>query len=127
MTPRTNKIKPAVIKRAIKLYQDGKLTTAEICKACGISWGTLYNYSKKQGIERRTLPRHQRQPKPIEEFKGCPKCKNVEGEPKYNVVDFPNTASGIVIYKTVACRGCRRKYFKTNDIGTGETKTFLLL
>ena len=120
-----NKTEPAVIKRAIKLYQDGELTVAEICETCGISWGTLYNYTEQQGIERRAIPR--RQPMPIKEFKGCPKCKNVEGEPKYNVVDFRDTASGIAIYKTVACRGCGKKYFKTNDIGTGETKTFLLL
>ncbi len=127
MTPRTNKIKPAVIKRAIKLYQDGELTVAEICETCGISWRTLYIYTKQQRTERRALLRRKRQPMPIKEFKGCPKCKNVKGEPEYNVMDFRNTASGIVIYKTVACRGCRRKYFKTNDIGTGETKTFLLL
>ena len=126
MTPPPNKIKPAVIKRALKLYQDGELTTAEICETCGISWGTLYNYTKQQGIERRALPRHQRQPKPIEEFNGCPRCKNVKGEPQYNVVDFHDTANGILIYKTVACRGCGKKYFKTNDIRTGETKTFLL-
>lgn len=128
MTPPPNKIKPAVIKRALKLYQDGELKTAEICETCGISWGTLYNYSKQQGIKRKGSPRRPRhcQPKPIKGFSGCPKCKNVEADPQFNGVDFCDTANGIVIYRTVACRGCRKKYFKTHDNRTGETKTFLL-
>ena len=123
MTPPTNKIKPAVIKKALKLYQDSELSNAEICKTCGISWGTLYNYSKQQGIKRRALPR--RQSKPIREFRPCPRCKDVEAEPQYNVVDFRDTANGVEIYKTVACRGCKKEYFKTTDVRTGETKTFL--
>ena len=128
MTPPPNKIKPAVIKRALKLYQDGELSNAEICETCGISWGTLYNYAKQQGIKRKAFLRRRRQcqPKPIEEFSGCPKCKNVEAEPQFNGLDFRDTANGILIYKTVVCRGCRKKYFKTEDNKTGETKTFLL-
>ena len=124
MTPPTNRIEPAVIKRALKLYQDGELTTAEICKTCGISWGTLYNYTKQQGIERRGYPR--RQSKPKKKFSGCPKCKNVKAKPQYNVLDFRDTANGILVYKTVACRGCKKEYFKTTDIRTGESKNFLL-
>ncbi len=122
--PPPNKIKPAVIKRALKLYQEGELSNAEICKTCGISWGTLYNYSKQQGIERRHYSR--RPSKPKKEFSSCSKCKNVKAKPQYNTVDFLDTANGIKIYKAVVCRGCKRKFFKTKNIMTGETKDFLL-
>lgn len=123
MTPPTNKIKPSVIKKALKLYQDSELSNAEICKTCGISWGTLYNYSKQEGIKRRALPR--RKSKPVREVKRCPRCEDVEAMPQYNVVDFRDTANGVEIYKTVACRGCKNEYFKTTDIKTGEVKTLL--
>lgn len=124
MTPPPNKIKPAVIKKALKLYQDSELSNAEICKKCGISWGTLYNYSKREGIKRRGFPR--RQYKPVKEISRCPRCKDVETEPQFNVADFRNTANGIEIYKTVVCRGCKKEYFKTVNIKTGETRTLLL-
>ena len=117
-------IKPAVIKKALKLYRDGELTTSEICKKCGISWGSLYNYTKQQGIKRRAFPR--RYSKPIKKFRLCPRCKDVEAEPQYNVLDFRDTGNGVDIYKTVACRGCKKEYFKTTDIRTGETKMLLL-
>ena len=128
LTPSPNKIEPAVIKRALKLYREGELSNAEICKTCGISWGTLYNYAKQQGIKRRTLPprKGRRPPEPIQDFKGCLKCKNVKAEPQYNVLDFPDTANGTLIYRAVACRGCNKEYFKTVDMRTGEAKTFLL-
>ena len=120
----SNKVKPSVINKALKLYQDGELTTAEICDACGISWGTLHNYIEKNGIKRRATPR--RQPKPIEKFKGCPKCSDVQTKPKYDEVDFRNTVKGITIFRVVACSGCRRRYFKTSNMRTGEVKNFLL-
>jgi hypothetical protein len=124
LTPAPNKIKPAVINRALKLYQESELSNAEICRTCGISWGTLYNYAKRQGIKRRALPR--RQSKPARESIRCPRCKDVEAEPQFNVADFRDTANGVEIYKTVACRGCKKEYFKTIKIRTGETKTLLL-
>jgi uncharacterized protein with PIN domain len=122
--PPPNKIKPAIIKKALRLYQDSELSNAEICRTCGISWGTLYNYSKREGIKRRGASRHRS--KPIKEITRCPKCKDVEVQAQFNTVDFRDTANGVDVYKTAVCDGCKKEYFKTADFKTGETKIFLL-
>jgi hypothetical protein len=118
----SNEVKPSVIKKALKLYQESELTTAQICKKCGISWGSLHKYVKKGGMKRRTYPRRQQERR--REFSGCPRCKEIYEEPEYSHVDFYHHGKGIAIYKAVTCPSCRRQFFKTRNVTTGEVAYF---
>ncbi|UCD58447.1 MAG: hypothetical protein JSV16_04845 [Candidatus Hydrogenedentota bacterium] len=140
------KIEPSVIQKAFKLYEEGKLPVTEICKECGISWGSLHNYLTKSNIVRRKergysriagFPRGFKRYQKTKEVGwgmgakkitfNCPGCMQTS-EDRAEQVDFYDSTRKKVFHRTVSCSNptCNTKWFRITDLDARESEVLVI-